>query len=133
MQFAFTFTVLHFKKKQQSPTLLSLCEPAVARDFKVCIFSKTRLTFLLVVSSLSLLLQTDKNSNLNTNTANVWGFRNYIQTVVGMEKLIPRLEGVKEDHGALMCQLTAQTVSLHFYYKLQVLKSQTLGQNVMRT
>lgn len=44
-------------KTKQSLTLLSPCELAVARDLSVCIFSKTRLTFLFVVSSVSLLLQ----------------------------------------------------------------------------
>lgn len=62
--------------KRRGLTLLSLWEPAVARDFRVCIFSKTRLTFLLVVSSLSLLLQTGKNSNVNTATASVWRLGN---------------------------------------------------------
>lgn len=62
-------------KTQGRLTLLSLWEPAVARVFKVWIFSKTRLTFLFVVSSLSLLLRTRNNGSVNTSAASVWGIR----------------------------------------------------------
>lgn len=52
------------------------------------------------------------------------GLSKEIQTVLGMEELIPRLEGVRRDHGALMCQLAAQSFLTHIN-KLQLLKSHT--------
>ena len=63
-----------YKNMERSPlicswqflTLLSPCALVVARDFNVWIFSKTKLTFLFVVSSLSLLLQTHAHTPTHT-------------------------------------------------------------------
>lgn len=58
------------KKKKESTqcnkalTLFSPCVFAVARDFSVCIFSKTKFTFLFVTSSLSLLLHAGEKLNI---------------------------------------------------------------------
>lgn len=57
---------------QHRLTLFSACTLPVARDFNVWIFSNTRLTFLLVVSSLSVLLQCKTKAKVCIFTWMVW-------------------------------------------------------------
>ena len=63
--------MLHVKCPLQSTKLLLTwlfpCVLPAARDFKVCIFSNTRLTFLLVASSLSVLLEKTQQKTILKN------------------------------------------------------------------
>lgn len=92
---------------QQCLTLFPPWWLAVARDFNVWIFSKTRFTFLLVVSSLSLLLKrkkqtpTDKHPQTHTEVSQtLQRQKNNIPVFFG-SGLIPGCSGNRITHSQL--------------------------------